>query len=362
MLESEKQGKLNWPLVGNSHIIDFLSKSIINNKIASAYIFFGPEDLGKTTVANYFAKSLLCQNKTKSRKGEIILPCGKCVSCQAFNRGGTNNSVLEEGEFGGIHGDFHLVKRDKDKKNISIEQIREFIKDLGLSSFLGFYKIGIIKEADDLSLEAANALLKTLEEPKDKVVIILVTANLESIPATIISRSQVLNFYPVKTDVIYNYLLKEHKASRSLAKNLSRICLGRPALAVKFLKDKDFYKNYTDKVNIFLDFAEQDINERLAGIEKIIGANVYGQECSQAAFRVIEVWQGLGRDLLLLDLGHKDLIQHQIVEEELIKQRSKFSLETAGLLKIIKNLQKGKEYLKANVNPKLVLENIAINI
>lgn len=363
MPESKKREKLNWPLVGNSHIIEFLSKSITNNKVANTYIFLGPQDLGKTTVANYFAKSLLCQSQAKFRKGDIVSPCGECVSCQAFARIKKNNAGREKEEDAGIiHGDFHLVEREKDKKNISIEQVREFIKDLNLSSFLGSYKIGMIKEADSLSLEAANALLKTLEEPKEKVVVILIAANLESIPATIVSRSQVLNFYPVKTDIIHNYLIDEHKISRSLAKNLSKISLGRPALAVKFLKDKDFYKDYTDKAKIFLDFVGQDINERLAGIEKITGAGLAGPEGSKRALRILEIWQGVARDLLLLDLGQKDLIQHHIMAEELTRQREKLNPGTAVLVKVIKNLEAGKEYLRANVNPKLVLENIAVNI
>ncbi|MDD5291000.1 MAG: hypothetical protein PHZ04_02680 [Patescibacteria group bacterium] len=363
MPESKKKEKLSWPLVGNSHIIDFLSKSITNEKIANAYIFFGPQDLGKSTVANYFAKCLLCQSKAKLKRDEIVSPCGECVSCLAFSRIKKSNSgQSQEEEAGIIHGDFHLIEREKDKKNISIEQAREFIKGLNLSSFLGSYKVGIIKEADSLSLEAANALLKTLEEPKEKVVIILIAANLESIPATIVSRSQVLNFYPVKTDIIHNYLVDEHKVSRSLAKNLSKISLGRPALAVKFLKDKNFYKDYTDKAKIFLDFVRQDINERLAGIEKTIGAGFSGQEGSKKAFKILEIWQGVARDLLLLDLGQKDLIQHHTIIEEFARPGGKFNPGITTLIKIIKNLEIGKEYLGANVSPKLVLENIAINI
>ncbi|MDD5032183.1 MAG: hypothetical protein PHR36_04035, partial [Patescibacteria group bacterium] len=102
--------KLNWPLVGNSHIIDFLSKSLINNKVANAYIFLGQQDLGKTTVANYFAKSLLCQSKAKFRRGGVVSPCGECVSCQAFLRSKKGGSLKEGEEPGIIHGDFHLVK------------------------------------------------------------------------------------------------------------------------------------------------------------------------------------------------------------------------------------------------------------
>lgn len=377
MANSNIAKKFNWPLVGNEHVIDFLSKSILNEKIVHTYIFLGPEDLGKTTVANYFAKSLLCQKRGKEN---IILPCDDCSSCQQFKHtpdtfeptpGILLNSFSPQEATGAkrdlfkggdkiIHGDFHLVKKEKDKKNISIEQIRDFIKILGMSSFLGLYKVGVIKDANSLNIEAANALLKILEEPKERVVIILITSSMESIPATIISRSQVINFYPVKNSVIYDYLIKEHKTSRSIAKNLSRVCLGRPALAVKFLKDKDFYEDYMAKVNIFLNFTGQDINERIEGVGEIIGSNIYSQESVKLAFKIIEVWQGLVRDLLLLNFSLDDLIQHQIIDEELNKIRNKFKLN--NLLKIAKSFRQAKEYLRANVSPKLVLENIAINI
>jgi DNA polymerase-3 subunit delta' len=352
----------DWPLVGNRHIVDFLSRSIDNNKIASSYIFFGPQDLGKTTLANFFAKSLLCQKKEKKEKGNVLLPCESCDSCLAFNRGRDNGNPETENSSGIVHGDFHFIKREEDKKNISIEQIRNFISNLSLSSFFGSYKVGVIKEAESLSLEAANALLKTLEEPREKVVIVLVADNLDTIPGTILSRSQILNFYPVRTDVIYDYLFEKRGVSRSMAKNFSRICLGRPALAEKFFEDEDFYKDYLFKVKMFLDFGSQDINDRLERMGKLIGPNAYGQEYSQIALKTLEIWQGVARDMLLLDFGQEDLIQHEAIVSDLIAQKQKFGRKSEEFLKIIKNLEKAKKYVKANVNPRLVLENIAINI
>ncbi|MFH1522430.1 MAG: AAA family ATPase [Patescibacteria group bacterium] len=362
-MENESSKKFNWPLVGNEHIIDFLSRSIINDKIAGSYIFLGPEDLGKTTVANYFAKSLLCEDKDK---GDVPLPCKKCPSCRQFNFPSSMSPSMErvESEFNIIHGDYHLIKRKKEKKNISIEQIREFIRSLSMSSFLNSYKIGVIKEADNLSLGAANALLKTLEEPKEKVVIILIVSNIEALPSTITSRSQVLNFYPVKSDIIYNYLVENHKTSRSIAKNLSRLAVGRPALAIKFLEDKIFYSEYIDKVNVFLNFLTQGINERIMEIERMVGKQIYGQEPVDLALNIIEIWEGLARDFLLLNFGHNNLIQHEVVADKLEKVKDKFGFTYSGinLLKIVKTLKIGKEYLKANVNPRLVLENIAVSI
>jgi len=337
-----KNGKIkfNWPLVGNLHIIDFLNKSIDHGKIAGSYIFTGPDNLGKTTVANYFARSLVCENKG------ISLPCNACPACLQAKKG--------------IHGDITLIKKDKDKKNISVEQIRDFIRTLGLSSFLNSYKIGIIKHAETLSLEAYNALLKTLEEPKFKVVIMLVTKDLEALPLTIISRSQLLRFYPVKSDIIFDYLIKRHRASRSAAKNFSRLCLGRPALAVKFLENSNFLDNYNEWVRVFLDFFTSDVNQRLAQVEQLIGREAKGQESVKLANRFLEIWQGLTRDLMLIEFGQADLVQHQLYEKELNQLQGKFNL--IKLLTMTGLLRQAKKYLQANVTPKLVLENIAINV
>ena len=333
--------KLNWPLIGNSHIIEYLAKSIANNKVAGSYIFTGPDNLGKTTVANFFASSLICTAKDKKDA-----PCGQCLPCQQAAKG--------------IHGDIHLIKKDKEKKNISIEQVRDFIRTLGLSSFLNSYKIGIIKHAEDLSLEAVNALLKTLEEPKIKVVIILITTAAESLPATIVSRSQILKFYPLPVDIIYDYLIKHHQASRSLAKNISRLCLGRPALAVKFLEDKEFYERYKERVGVFLNFFTDDINNRLLALEELVGRETRGQESIRLGLKLIEIWQGLARDLVLQFFGQDDLIQHYAFAKELERARDK--IDIIGLLKLFSLLKQAREFIKANVNPKLALEQVAINI
>jgi DNA polymerase-3 subunit delta' len=345
---------VNWPLVGNRHITDFLDKAIAANKLNGSYIFYGPDNLGKTTIVQHFAKILLCQKET----GE--LPCGSCLSCLNIKAIKAEDGS-EAGDFEyTTHGDCHFLEKAKDKKNISIEQVREFIRVLSMSSFLGSYKIGVIKQAETLSQEAANALLKTLEEPRDNVIIILLVKNLEFLPKTIVSRSQVLNFYPVSSEIIYNYLVDVKRASRSQAKNFSRLCLGRPALAVKFLEEKNFYDDYQDKIDIFLNFLGQDISERFLAIEESIGSKFIGQEGVKISKKILEIWQGVIRDWILMEHGHVNLIQNQIMEKSLVKLQKRFTVkELVGILKLIK--QAGV-YLEANVNPKTALEFVAMNL
>jgi DNA polymerase III subunit delta' len=333
--------KLSWPIVGNGHIFEFLSKTLTKENISGSYIFAGPADLGKATAANFFAQSLVCE--LGKRDGR---PCGQCTACVQADRG--------------IHGDIYLIKKDDDKKNISIEQVRDFIKNLGMSSFLNSYKIGIIKEAEKLSQGAVNGLLKTLEEPKDKVVIIMTTSELETLPKTILSRSQILRFKAVSSDTIYDDLIENYKASRSQAKNFSRLAAGRPALALKFLEDNEYYESYKNSVSAFMSLLSLDINKSFSAIENILGKEAHGQEAVKIATAVLDIWQNLARDLMLIDLNLAELVQHQAFEPELAAAKGRLNLRS--LLGLLNVLKQAKEYLAANVSPKLALENVAVNI
>lgn len=358
-MKSEKT-KLNWPLVGNGQIIDFLGKIIDNSRknegVASgAYIFSGQKNLGKATIANYFAQSLLCQEKQNIK---LDLPCGTCPACSQFAF--SDNQENKTDNVGNIHSDLIVLKKEEEKKNISIEQVRELIRRLTMSSFFNSYKIGIIREAETLSEEAANALLKTLEEPKNKVVIILLANDVEALPQTIVSRCQVLRFYPVAPDIIYDYLLSECKASRSMAKNFSHLSLGHPALAIKFFQDKDFYENYFESAKNFLQLIREDLNKRFAMIESIVGKKESSQSLVGSAMSTLEIWQGLVRDMLLLSNNQNDIIQHMNLQAELSYAKNRF--KTGDLIGLLRIFEVAKKQIIANVNPRLVLENVVINI
>ncbi len=347
---------LSWPIIGNNHITEYLSRLIQQKDLDGTYIFTGPRDLGKTTLAYYFAQSILCDNY---KKGQGTLPCHLCESCRKIDltkKYAKQTDDLEQS----LHGDFHIIKKAKDKKNISISQIRELINVLGMGSFLHSYKIGIIKYAEDLSEEAANAFLKTLEEPKKKVIIILITNYIEYLPKTVVSRSRVLNFQLVNPDIIYDYLIQKYNITRSKAKNYSHLSLGRPALAVKFLEDQDFYDDYFAKANILFSIIKGDVNEALKQIEKIFNNKAVGQENVVKAIEILRIWQGIARDLLLFKLEQKKLIQHETIIAQL--KQVELNINIKNLLKLLSSLDKAIEYAKANVNPKTALESVALAI
>lgn len=336
----------DWPFIGNRQITNYLEKCMKNKHIPSGLVFNGPENLGKTTVAIRFAKILLCQSQDNK------LPCGECPACLSFKRGEQDS---QESNFS--YSDFYLVKKDKDQQKLGIEKIRDLIHALNMSSFLGSYKIGIVKHADLMSLEAANALLKTLEEPKSKVIIILITDHLDRLPATIKSRLQIMQFKGVRADTIYDYLLKEKGASRSQAKEISRISIGRPALAVKLLEQKELLNEMRLQAMTFLNFKTQNINERLKAVNELIDQKISGQIAKRQGTRIIEIWQAVIRDLILFKTSHINLMQFS--DESDLNQAS-FNFQ--GLSSWYQLLQNSKLQLRNNVNHKNVLENIAIQL
>lgn len=326
----EVKNQFNWPKIGNERVIEFLNRSLEADKVAQTYIFVGPDDLGKATIALAFARNL-------------------------------------QGNAEGFNSDLYLLKPEEDKKSLTIEQVRDFIKTLNLSSFLNSYKIGIIKEAERLTAEAQNALLKTLEEPKDKVVVILLVTSEESLPATILSRSQILYFQPVEAAVIYDYLLANYQVSRSLAKDLANLALGRPLKAIRWLENPDKYKEYLEAAQIFLTFFQLDVNDRFKNLDKLFNDRSFSKQSVQSALEILFLAEGLLRDLLLLSLNQKDRLQHSALAPEL--ERTLANLETAAggesaplILSRLKLIAQAKEYLGANVNPRLVLEQLVVNL
>ena len=317
-----------WPKIGNEKAVAFLDKVLESANVASSYIFSGYGNLGKATIAISFARKLQGQ-------------------------AGVNNS------------DLHILERAEEEKSISIEAVRDFIRTMSLGSFLGGYKIGIIKEASYLSEEAKSALLKTLEEPKEKVVIILLVDDINDVPKTIVSRCQVLYFQPVSSELIYDYLIDNYNTSRSLAKDLANLSLGKPIDAINYLEKPEEYKNYLEKAETWLDFCAIDnASERMAVLDKLFSDKTWSREAREESLRIITMAEGLARDLLLLSFNQSNLMQHIALADKLVALRD--NLNKSGdsarvALHWLKVLSQAKEYLKSSINPRLVLEQVAIN-
>lgn len=156
-------------VIGQSHVVGVLIAALRQEKVSHGYLFAGPRGVGKTTVARLIAKALNCEGKTR--------PCNACNFCVEFNSGASLN----------------LIEIDA-ASNRGIDEVRELRENVRVMPGSGKYKIYIIDEAHQLTKDAFNALLKTLEEPPKHAVFILATTELDKLPETIVSRLQHFDF------------------------------------------------------------------------------------------------------------------------------------------------------------------------
>ncbi len=348
---------LPWPLVGNEHIKEFFTRHLAKNNLTGTYIFAGPKDIGKSTIARYLAQALLCENNANQPDN----PCGQCRACLSFAVPASQPDQPAFAQLASAHSDYIAIGREEKKKKISIQQVRHFIQRLSHTSFLNSYKIGLIKDAHYLSSEAANALLKTLEEPRAKVVIILTVDVLEQLPQTIISRAQILRFLPVPADVIYKYLLANYQLTRPQARQLASQAAGRPALAKKFAQDKEFADYYRQIIELFFAFLPLNFSQRLKlASETIFKKPKTGRPAKFSFALLLTAWQSLARDLLLASLGEFDLVRHQAAGRLLKKAAQEAGPQT--FFAWLQAIERAQEYYQANVSEALSFEYLALNL
>jgi DNA polymerase-3 subunit delta' len=207
-------------LKGQDSAVSYLKSSLRNNRVSHAYIFSGPDGVGKRLAAINFAKAVNCDDLKDGSS------CDRCVSCKKID------SVL--------HPDVFTLRPKEEGGAIKIEDVRSLIRDVYLKPFQARKKVYIIEGAEYMKHEAANALLKTLEEPPSDSVIILLSENTKSLFHTIVSRCQVVKFFPLKLKEIEEILTREHSLSQAQAHTLSHLSGGRLGEALKF-KDEDIF-------------------------------------------------------------------------------------------------------------------------
>lgn len=209
-------------LKGQDSAVNYLKASLSNDRVSHAYIFSGPYGVGKRIAAINFAKALNCG---KSKSGE---PCDDCPSCRKIDAAS--------------HPDIFFIKPKEDTSSIKIEDVRAMIRDIYMKPFEARKKVYIIENAEQMKHEAANALLKTLEEPPSDSIIILLAENIKSLFHTIVSRCRVVKFFPLKLKEVEEILINQYSMPEADAHTLSHLSGGRLGEAIKFKEDDIFTK------------------------------------------------------------------------------------------------------------------------
>jgi len=270
------------------------------------------------------------------------LPCGQCRSCQR---------ILE-----GKHADVTPIGLDS-RTEIGIDDIRWLQRLANLPPYEGKYKVFIIDEAEYLSTEAANSLLKILEEPPQRVVWLLLAAEEEHLLPTIISRCQRLELKPVPSEQVQEVLVNSYNVNADKAKLLTQLCHGRLGWALSALANDAILEERSQRIARLTSLLNANLGQRFAYAQEL--ASQFSQN-RRAGAEIIEIWLDWWRDLMLIKGGCKGVIINVDYEITMEEQAGGLSLsETKGFLTNLCLLQ---EEISKNVNPRLALEWLMLNL
>lgn len=320
-------------IIGHEDIVKHFKSSIELGKVSHAYILNGEKGVGKKTLAGIVAKSLQCE------KGEPD-PCGTCTSCIQAETGNQPDIIW--------------VNHEKPSV-ISVDEIRQqVVNDVGLKPYSSRYKIYIIPDAQLMNPQAQNALLKTLEEPPEYAVIMLLTNNVDKFLPTIISRCIVLNFKPVEPLDMIEYLCTQLDVDQARAKFCVNFAQGNLGKAVRLAISPDYNELISDSVRLLRRIDQLDIEEVIRTVKDM---GKYKLDVTD----YIDIMTMWFRDILMVKISNTP---NKIVFKDefsvMKKQASKVSYE--GLEEILASLYKLKVRLEANVNFDIAMELMLLTV
>ena len=320
-------------VVGHKDILKYISSAVENNRVSHAYILNGERGSGKKMLANLFAMTLLCETGDNE-------PCGKCHSCKQAESGN--------------HPDIIRVTHEK-PNSISVDDIRTQVNNtVDIKPYQGPYKVYIIPQADMMTPQAQNAILKTIEEPPSYAVFLLLTENAETLLPTINSRCVMLKLRNIKDTLIKKYLMENLEIPDYKADMCTAFAQGNMGRAIMLANSDHFNEIREEAVQLLKHISEMELNEIVAAVKNI---SVYKLEITDY-LDIIMIWY---RDVLLYKATKEiDKVVFKAQLQSIKEQARKSSYE--GIELILESLEKAKARLKANVNFDLVMELLFLTI
>ena len=320
-------------ILGNDMIKDHFMKAIENQKVSHAYILTGESGSGRKSIANAFAMALLCEKSGKD-------PCMTCHSCK---------QVLS-----GNHPDLIYVKHEK-PNSIGVDDIREQINDtIMIRPYSSYHKIYIVDEAEKMTVQAQNALLKTIEEPPSYAVIILITTNQEAFLPTILSRCVQLKLKPLKDFTVKSYLVENLGVAEKDAEICAAFARGNLGKAIHLAASDEFKELYLKVMVLIKQVETMDLVDLL---DKI-------REMKELNFEMGEV-------LDLMQLWYRDVLMYKVTKDmNLLIFKDEYKtingmgqkIGYEGLENILSAIETCRTRLDANVNMELAIELLLLTM
>lgn len=320
-------------ILGNEMVKDHFKKAIANHKISHAYILTGEAGMGRKSIANAFAMTLLCEKGGSE-------PCMNCHACKQV--------------MSGNHPDLIYVTHEK-PGSIGVDDVREQINDtIMIRPYSSYYKIYIVDEAEKMTVQAQNALLKTIEEPPAYAVIILITTNQEAFLPTILSRCVQMKLKPLKDFTIKNYLTQNLHIAEKDADICAAFARGNLGKAIHLALSDEFRELFQKVMVLVKNVGTMDISMLLDCIREMREQNF-----------------DIGEVLDLMQLWYRDVLMFKVTKDMnllIFKDEYKMINETgekidyAGLEAILAAIDTARTRLNANVNMELAMELLLLTM
>jgi DNA polymerase-3 subunit delta' len=330
-----------WQVTGHDWVVRVLDRSLAEGKVSHAYLFTGPPNVGKTTLALNLGQALVCEGEDR--------PCGQCSSCRKT--------------MAGIHPDvrrvdlqYQALLRDEtsgEQKELRIDTIRSITQDVGLKPFEGERKVFIIEDADNMTTQAANSMLKTLEEPPPYVVLVLTTSDPRLLLPTIVSRCQVFSLRLVPTRLVETHLRTRCGVEAERASQLARLSGGSIGWAISAAQDESAMRQRGETLRQLAALPKMGRFDRLDFAQQLARK-------SRSVRPTLELWLNWWRDLLLIKGGSPDSMGNVDFSATLSQEAQEYSLRE--IVTFINSIRGTLRQLEMNVDPLLALEVLVLDL
>lgn len=317
-------------IIGHQRPLELLKAGLQSGRLHHAYLFWGPEGIGKRRVAVSLAMAVHCS-------GGPLDSCGQCQSCANILRG--------------THPDVHLIELRGQKKEISIEQVRELQHHLSLRSLSGKGKVSVIDPAHLMNYHAQNALLKTLEEPPGGSIIVLIARSIGGLIPTVVSRCLSIGFIPPPAELVAEFLVRKKGLAMDQARLLTSVSMGSPGEALA--SDPSVY---LEQRRLWLERLVLLSPRDYRAILELAGEAADNREQAFAFLKWVEAWY---RDVLTVQVTGAVERVRNLDMRDAIRRRAELS-SPEETISILAGIWRVTREIQRNYNPRMALENLLI--
>lgn len=340
-------------VIGHNWATDLLAGAIKHQRIGHAYLITGPAQIGKTTLAQTFAQALNCTGYQPMGNGLFndpallpppIVPCGQCRACQ----------LIADGR----HPDVRIVAPEvsgRGKATLKIETIRELQRDLNLAAYEAKYKVAILTDFETATIGAANAFLKTLEEPPSNVILLLTANDADTLLATITSRCRTISLRPLPTDLVEQSLAIRWRVPAAQAQLLAHLADGRLGWAVQASQDPAILQARHEEIDALYTALDGKRARRFELADNLTRK-------PELLPDLLQTWLSWWRDALILVEQRRGNGRSPLTNVDQQEQLNRYAKgwEQKQTLAALKQTNLALWQLQRNANSKLVIENLLL--